>query len=140
METSKWDELKKRLEYLSGTSGIGVKYLNRFGSPGNYSYIYPDDKINRYGRVKYRAFMRYLTHHNRFIQRINQAYNGRKISLKTISWHYQLATITRQEGSSFKLGINLRNHKIRSYRSKLRGPSASAHLNSLKRRGVLRYR
>lgn len=133
-------KLTSLLEYMTGTQGTGTKYLSRFGTPGNYSYIYDNNKTAKYGRTKYRAFKRYLSHHKRFVNSINSAYSGNKMIVKTLSWHKQLATIHTQEGSQFKLGINLFNHKIRGYRSRLKGPNASAHLNSLKKRGILRYR
>jgi len=134
------NEFANLLEYTTGTSGIGTKYMSRSGSPGNYTYVYPTDAINKLARTKYRALTRFIKKHQAFINKINVRYGGGKMKLKTMSWGYQLATISNREGTVFKLGINLKKHKIYGYKSKLRGPNASAHLNALRKKGILRYR
>ncbi len=134
------NEFANLLEYTTGTSGSGVKYLSRLGSPGNYRYMYPNDKINKLARTKYKSLRRWLRKHSAFINKINLTYRGSRMNLKTLSWSHQLATIHRADGTQFKLGINLRKHKIYGYRSDISGPSASSHLNALRKKGVLRYR
>ena len=128
------------LEYKLGTSGMGTKYLTRTGVPGNYTYIYPNDKANKLSRSKLRVLTRWMRKHSAFVNKINVAYRGNKMQLKTLAWGYQLATISDRQGTQFRLGINLKKHKIYGYKSKIKGPSASAHLNSLRKRGILRHR
>ena len=134
------NEFATLLEYTTGTSGTGVKYLNRTGSPGSYSYVYPNDKINKLARTKYKVLKRWMGKHKAFVNKINMAYRGQRMNLKTLAWGYQMATINRRQGTPFTLGINLKKHKIYGYKTKIKGPSASAHLNSLRKRGILRYR
>lgn len=140
MLAEKLNDFAQLLEYTTGSAGIGVKYLARRGSPGSYTYVYPNDKINKLSRTKYKTLKRWLKKHNRFINKINIAYRGNRMNLKTLSWGYQMAVINRRDGSKFKLGINLKSHKIYGYKSKIKGPSASAHLNNLRKKGILRYR
>lgn len=140
MLSEKLNKLGDLLEYMTGTSGTGVKYINRMGSPGNYTYMYPNDKVNKLSRSKYKVLKRWLGKHQAFINKINIAYRGNKTSLKTLAWGYQMATISTRQGTSFKLGINLKKHKIYGYKSKIKGPSASAYLNSQRKKGILRYR
>lgn len=145
LKDGSWVESPKQdspylLEYAFGSSFKAARYLQRFGSPGHYTYVYSPEFMRRYGRKASFFFARFLKKSGRFINKIKVRYDAMKINVKPQSLTTAILHIQKGDGGILDLGVNLQKHQIYSYRSRRGISGASTKLSKAKRQGVLRYR
>jgi len=127
-------------EYKVGSMGVGTKYIQRFGTPGHYIYIYPANKIKKLSRKLRWAYARFVKRSQRFLNRFKTAYEGQGMHVKPQSWHRAVVDVTKKDGGILQFNVNLKAHGIYSYRSKRGVGGAAVSLGRAKKRGILRYR
>lgn len=128
-------------EYKVGSAGIAHQYLQRFGVPGKYTYIYPDRRFEKLGRKTSFIYKRFLRKARRFLNAIKMSYDAQSMNVKPKTWHSAIVNIRKKDGINVMLHVNLKSHQIYSYRSS-RGKSggASGILAKRRKQGILRYR
>lgn len=127
-------------EYKVGSMGIGTKYVQRFGTPGHYVYIYPSKRLQKFSRRIRWAYARFVHRSQRFLNRFKIAYEGQGMHVKPQSWHTAIIDVTKKDGSILQFKVDLKSHGIYSYRSKRGIGGAAVSLGKAKKRGILRYR
>jgi len=127
-------------EYRLGTMGAGTKYIQRFGTPGQYVYIYPSKRIQRFSKKIRASYARFLKKSKTFLNSFKVAYEGTSIHVKPKTWHTAIVDVNRKDGSILQFKVNLKAHGIYSYRSKRGQLGAAVKLGRAKKRGILRYR
>lgn len=133
-------ENQKLLEYTTGGRRLGAKYIQRFGVPGKYQYVYPIKKWERLSRKTKFHFARFVKHTARFMKMISFSYEQKGINIKPLNWHNALVDINKKDGDLLQLGISLKSHQIYSYKSKRGITGGSTSLSKAKKSGILRYR
>ena len=128
------------LEYIKGGKRYGAKYLNRFGFPGNYSYIYPSGNFAKYSRKVKFFFSRFMKKSQRFLNRIRTNYEAKKLDVKPKNWSNAIINVVKRDGSILRFHVDTKSHHIYSYKSKGGRGGGAASLSTAKRRGILRYR
>lgn len=128
------------LEYTKGGKRYGAKYLNRFGVPGNYSYIYPEGNFERYSRKVKFFFSRFMKKSQRFLNQVKTNYEAKKLDVKPKNWANAIINVTKRDGGLLQFHVDTKSHHIYSYRSKGGQGGAAASLSKAKRSGILRYR
>lgn len=127
-------------EYKLGSMGSATKYIQRFGTPGNYVYIYPSQRFQRFSKKVRIAYARFLKKSKGFLNKFKVAYEGTSINVKPKTWHTAIVDVNRKDGSILQFKVNLKAHGIYSYRSKRGQLGAAVKLGRAKKRGILRYR
>ena len=132
---------KELLEYSKGMKVLGSTYLQRIGSPGNYIYIYPTKRSQKMGRRYRQAYTRFIKKHKRFLKKISTRYEATSMNIKPKNWYTSLVKLNTKNGGTVQMRLDLRNHRIKSYRAVNMGTGGmSSQLAKSKRQGVLRYR
>jgi hypothetical protein len=129
------------LEYKSGMRRLNAKYIQRFGTPGDYRYIYKSAKYNAMSRKTRAVFGRIVHKANRFLKAIKLRYGATKVIVKPMGWHHAVVTLTGDKGVA-TLSADLVRHKTKGYRTKVqhRIGKLSTVSGNLKKKGILRYR
>lgn len=133
---------KSLLEYKKGQMGVGMKYVQRLGTPGNYIYVYPGmKKFSNMSRKTQMFFNRHMRRARGFLSRFSLNYDAQNMNIKPKTWNSAVLNIKTSGGELYQFHVNLKSHGIYSYRSR-RGMSGgtSASLARSKKKGILRYR
>ena len=129
------------MEYMTGMRRIGAKYIQRFGVPGNYRYVYQTKKFARLSRKIKAVYGRIVKRSDLFLKQAQLKYGATHLTVKTKSWHQAIITLTGDRGT-FDLIADLPNKRITGYRTKAthRVGRLSTVNSRLRKKGVLRYR
>lgn len=127
-------------EYKVGSMGIGTKYIQRFGTPGNYVYIYPSKRLQRFSRRVRGAYARFIKKSQAFLNKFKTAYEGTSMHVKPKTWHSAIIDLRKKDGGLLQFHVDLKAHGIYSYRSKRGQLGAAVKLGRAKKKGILRYR
>lgn len=130
-----------QLEYSVGMRRLNAKYMQRFGTPGNYRYIYKSNSFTRLPRKVQSVYGRIAHKAGRWLKSVQLRYGASRIQVKPKGWHHAIVTLTGDRGK-IDLDVDLTKHQIKSYRTRQthRINSLSAVNGSLRKRGILRYR
>lgn len=128
------------LEYVVGQRASLAKYLQRFGSPGNYTYVYPSNGFMRMTRRAKAVFGRIIRRSRKFFKKYQQSYNAKGFNVRPKTWHDAIMTVRKPDGGVLNFHVNLKQHGIYSYRSHRGRGGAAVTMNKSKKKGVLRYR
>jgi len=127
-------------EYKLGSMGAATKYIQRFGTPGQYVYIYPSKRFQRFSKKIRAAYARFLKKSRGFLNKFKVAYEGTSIHVRPKTWHTAIIDVNKKDGGILQFKVNLKAHGIYSYRSKRGQLGAAVKLGRAKKRGILRYR
>lgn len=134
------DAPDQQLEYVVGQRASMAKYLQRFGVPGKYQYVYPSTGFTRMSRRAKAVFSRVIRRSKRFFKKYQESYGAKGFNVKPKTWHDAIMTINKPNGSILNFHVNLKQHGIYSYRSKRGRGGVWVSMNKAKKKGVLRYR
>ena len=129
----RFNEIKK------GFKKLNSKYLNRFGSPGHYIYVYMPTGIQRMNRRVRFLFARMMKKSNKFMNQMRMRYEATSFTLKPKTWHSGVIKMSTANNQMF-FHVNLKSHQIYSYRSKRGQSSGFTKMNTARKAGLLRYR
>lgn len=131
-------------EFVTGASKIGAKYLKRLGSPGNYTYVYTNKKIAKFGRKARGAYGRLVSKNVKLFDKLKMRFDPRSFQVSpTKQWYYAAVKMNLKNGDLVTMRINLRNTKIVGYRRSRRGqglPGYPVQIAKARKKGILRYK
>ena len=127
-------------EIIKGAKKAASKYLQRFGVPGHYTYIYPSNNLLTMGRKTKNSYKRFLKRSRNFMKKLGVAYGATSINLKPTTWKTSLLKMNSEHGENYFFKVNLFSHKIYSYRSRRINGGLASKLSRDKKKGILRYR
>lgn len=130
-----------QLEYKTGMRRMNAKYLQRFGTPGNYRYIYKSNKFTRLSRKVQTVYNRIAHRANRWLKSVQMRYGATRLQVKPLGWHHAVVRLTGDRGT-IEFDADLTKHRIKPYRTRVqhRIMSLSTVNGNLKKKGILRYR
>jgi hypothetical protein len=132
------------LEYSTGASKVGAKYIRRLGSPGNYIYVYSNSKLNRASRRMRSAYKRLIQKNSKLFNGIKAKYEAKSFGVNAAKrWGNAVLSMNLKNGDIVNMYINLRNTKILGYRRSRRGVGKTGYpirMSGYKKSGMLRYK
>jgi hypothetical protein len=140
LDTQVKDEPDVLYEYIIGQRASLAKYLQRFGAPGHYQYVYPSNGFSRMTRRAKAVFGRIIRRSRRFFKKYQESYGAKGFNVKPKTWHDSVMTVTKSDGGILNFHVNLKQHGIYSYRSHRGKGGVAVKMNKSKKKGVLRYR
>jgi hypothetical protein len=133
-------EYAELLEIKKAGRKSNSKYLQRFGVPGHYVYIYPLAKMKRLSRKARYSYKRALRRTRSFSKKIGIAYGATTLNQRPKSWHTAIVKFNAENGVTGQLAVNYKKHAIYNYKSRRSGAGGSAKLARARKKGILRYR
>jgi hypothetical protein len=128
-------------EYKIGMRRLNAKYIQRFGTPGNYNYVYKSKKFDQQPRLVKKVYGRIMNRAGRFLKSLKLRYGATRLQVKPLGWHHAVVTLTGDKGT-LQFDADLVKHQLKPYRTKFthRNMRLSSVNSELKRKGILRYR
>ncbi len=133
-------EEQELLEYKRGAKITGSAYIQRLGTPGHYTYVYPSKKFTRFGRKFSRIYSRYIRRHKKLFSKMGMRYEASSTYVKPRTWEIQILTMKTKYKGIVDVKLDLGRGKVISYRSRTHINGNATKLAQAKRKGVLRYR
>jgi len=128
------------LEFRKGAKIFGSSYVQRLGTPGHYTYIYPAKHFIKFGRKFNRIYSRYIRRNSKLFKSLGNRYEASSMNLKPKTWTHHILTMKTRHKGIMDFKLNLRTHTVSSYRSRLHSTGGASRLAMMKRKGILRYR
>jgi len=131
-------------EWSSGAAKVGAKYLKRIGTPGNYTYIYSNRKVEKLGRKARAAYGRLIDKNIKLFNRLKMRFDPRSFQVSpSKQWYHAAVKMNLKNGDLITMRINMKNTSIIGYRRSRRGqglPGYPIQIAKAKKKGILRYK
>lgn len=131
---------RQLLEFKKGVKIFGSAYIQRLGSPGHYTYIYPSKKFEKFGRRFKRIYSRFTKRNKKLFKKMGTRYEATSMNIKPKSWNISIMAMKTKRKGVMDFRINLKTHTITAYRARTDVSGKATKLAIAKRKGILRYK